>query len=37
MKGTSFTETGNTIVGSLEPVDGVPRMKELPAVTLLET
>jgi hypothetical protein len=37
MKGTGFSEIRNTIVSKFKAFDGVPKLGELPAVTLFET
>ena len=37
MKGTSFTDIGNTIKNRFKPMDGVLRIKEWPIITLFET
>jgi DNA-binding Lrp family transcriptional regulator len=36
MKGTSFTEIGNTVRNKIKQLDGVLRVKEWPIITLLD-
>jgi len=36
MKGSSFSDIGNTIKNKIKPMDGVLRIKEWPIITLFE-